>query len=491
MGEEKTRSSGCCPASCGTAVRPATADDVPSVLAIVNWAVAHTASIFRDEPETPEYWLEQWRDTHETHPWFVAEAGGEVVGFARAHPFRSRCGCAFTTEVSVYVAPGFQGRGVGRALYRRLIPTLAAQGYRTAVAEIAVPNVLSDRLHGAFGFEKTGHLSRVGWKFETWHDVAFWQLELGGGDGPPDRIKAVSEGLALAGRADAGKDGEEGHRKIREIVSRVYASVLSAPSAAASPHPEQKGIAVKLAGYSRDDLKTLPADAVVNSFGCGNPLAFSGVAEGETVLDLGSGAGIDLLLAARIVGPAGHVIGVDMTDEMLARASKVIAESGRKNVEVRKGLIEDLPVDSGSVDWVISNCVINLSPQKEKVFAEIARVLKPGGRMLVSDIVVQDLPERARNDLGLYCSCVAGAISEQEYGAGLRAAGLEDVEIRERIEYDAEQLRGLLGAGTEINGEKPSCCGGDAVRGDSFQELAEKCGGKVWSAKIFARKPSA
>jgi SAM-dependent methyltransferase len=179
-----------------------------------------------------------------------------------------------------------------------------------------------------------------------------------------------------------------------------------------------------------------------------------------------------------------------MTDEMLAKACEVIAESGFENIEVRKGLIEDLPVDSSSVDWVISNCVINLSPEKEKVFAEIARVLKPGGRMLVSDIVAQDLPEHARQDLGLYCSCIAGAISEKDYCKGLRGAGLTDVEIRERIEYDREQLKALLGADIEIDGKGTACCGGDAAPGSSFRELAAECAGKVWSAKIYARKPS-
>ena len=154
-----------------------------------------------------------------------------------------------------------------------------------------------------------------------------------------------------------------------------------------------KGVVAKLAGYSDEEFAALPADAVVNSFGCGNPLAFSAVQPGEVVLDLGSGAGIDLLLAARKVGAAGRVIGVDMTEEMIARARANIAAAGIENAEVRQGIIEELPVEDSSVDWVISNCVINLSPEKPRVFAEIARVLKPGGTMLVSDIVAEDLPE--------------------------------------------------------------------------------------------------
>ncbi|MDO8632640.1 MAG: arsenite methyltransferase, partial [Phycisphaerales bacterium] len=230
--------------------------------------------------------------------------------------------------------------------------------------------------------------------------------------------------------------------QVRKEVSHAYARAVSRPVKTSGPccGPVQKGVVVKLAGYDADEIAALPDEAVVNAFGCGNPLAYSEVREGETVLDLGSGAGIDLLLAARKVGPSGKVIGVDMTDAMIAKARDNIAAAGLRNVEVRKGLIEKLPVESDSVDWVISNCVINLSPEKGRVFAEIARVLRPGGRMLVSDIVVEELPDWVRRDVALYASCVSGAIREDEYLDGLRRAGLVDVEVRERIVYDEAQL---------------------------------------------------
>ena len=180
---------------------------------------------------------------------------------------------------------------------------------------------------------------------------------------------------------------------------------------------------VNFAGYSDEQLADIPSDAVVNSFGCGNPVALAGLREGDTVLDLGSGAGIDLLLAARLVGPQGRVIGVDMTDEMIAKARENAEAAGLDNIEVRKGIIEELPVDDSSVDWVISNCVINLSPEKSRVFAEIARVLRPRGRMLVSDMMARDLPEELLALPDAYSSCVAGAIDEDEYLAGLRHRG--------------------------------------------------------------------
>jgi SAM-dependent methyltransferase len=275
----------------------------------------------------------------------------------------------------------------------------------------------------------------------------------------------------------------------RQQVADRYARAVSAPCEAESDSPVQKGFAVKLAGYSRQELAGLPRDAVVNAFGCGNPLAFSEVAEGEVVVDLGCGAGIDLLLAAQKVGPSGRAIGVDMTDEMLAKAREVIDDAGAGNAEVRKGLIEDLPVESASVEWVISNCVINLSPEKNRVFAEIGRVLKPGGRMLVSDIVAEDLPGEILDDMGMYCCCVAGAISEDKYRDGLNRAGLVDVEIRERITYDATHLEGLVRIGRESSSR--SCCsGGEGAPQRSIRELAAACEGKIWSAKIFARKPT-
>ena len=283
-------------------------------------------------------------------------------------------------------------------------------------------------------------------------------------------------------------------QQVRESVSRTYARVVSQPAPKSSCcGPVPKGVAVKLAGYTREELEALPAEAVVNSFGCGNPLAFSEVNKGDVVLDLGSGAGIDLLIAAKKVGPTGRAIGVEMTDEMIAKAKENIAASGLTNIEVRKGIIEELPVESSSVDWVISNCVINLSPDKPGVFSEIARVLAPGGRMLVSDIVVEELPAWARENEALYSSCVAGAISEEEYLAGLRDAGLADVEVRERIVYDAAQLEQFLSSelqesGTPESAQSSSCCGGPACTG-AGRSLAESMAGKIWSAKVYARKP--
>jgi ubiquinone/menaquinone biosynthesis C-methylase UbiE len=213
--------------------------------------------------------------------------------------------------------------------------------------------------------------------------------------------------------------------EIRDMVKQAYGKAVQS----------QGGCCAQSAGYGAE------LDQGVQSFGCGNPLAFAEVAPGQTVLDLGSGPGLDLLIAAKAVGPTGRVIGVDMTDEMLAKARE--NTRAHESIELRKGIIEKLPVEDASVDWVISNCVINLSPEKERVFAEIARVLKPGGRFSITDICVTDLPVWVREHELAYASCIAGAIDEREYAAGLRAAGLEAT-VAGRMVYEPEQIRGLV-----------------------------------------------
>lgn len=183
--------------------------------------------------------------------------------------------------------------------------------------------------------------------------------------------------------------------------------------------------------YAADERAELPDAAVLASLGCGNPTAVAELRPGETVLDLGSGGGIDVLLSARRVGPTGTAIGVDMTDEMLTLARRNAVEAGIDNVEFRKGTIEALPIEDSSIDVVISNCVVNLAADKGAVLAEIARVLRPGGRMGISDVVAEDrLSSSERADRGSFVGCVAGALSMSEFRAGLAAAGLTDIDLQ-------------------------------------------------------------
>ena len=199
--------------------------------------------------------------------------------------------------------------------------------------------------------------------------------------------------------------------------------------------------------YDSSDIEGLPSNLLTTSLGCGNPTALGSLYEGETVLDLGSGAGLDVLLSAKRVGPSGKAYGLDMTDEMLAEANANKAKSGLTNVEFLKGHIEDIPLPAASVDVVISNCVINLSADKDKVFSEIFRVLRPGGRIAVSDIVTtKPLPEEVRKNLLAWAGCVAGALTDEEYKAKLAEAGFTDVEVVVTRVYDLSDpsVQGLI-----------------------------------------------
>ena len=275
-------------------------------------------------------------------------------------------------------------------------------------------------------------------------------------------------------------------KDVRESVKQAYTEALSKSRTrgsgterrCCSPSPDDSQSTVaSLAGYAeeRDQFQ----EASASSFGCGNPLAFAGVEPGQTVVDLGSGAGLDLLIAARKVGADGKVIGIDMTGAMIDAARENAARAGFDNVEVRKGLIEELPIDSDSVDWVISNCVINLSPEKTKVFQEVHRILKPGGRFSISDIVVHDLPDWIRKSVTAYSACIAGAISEEEYLEGLRSRGLIDVEVKERLVYEADQIRSMVEADFGSLGLDEAM----------FNAGVAQVAGKIWSAKITGRKP--
>jgi SAM-dependent methyltransferase len=279
---------------------------------------------------------------------------------------------------------------------------------------------------------------------------------------------------------------------IRESVSRAYGTAVKRGSSccgsesSCGPSTEK----AESLGYSPEELASVPSSATGTTFGCGNPTAMSEIGPGDVVLDLGSGAGLDLILAAQRVGPTGRVIGVDMTDEMIERARVNVAAAGLANVEIRKGIIENLPVESGTVDCVISNCVLNLSPEKPRVFAEIARVLKPGGRMQVSDIVAEDIPEWARESISLYVSCLSGAIPEADYLGGLRQAGLADVTVRDRFVYDAPSLLGFAADAEEELTALLAKYGLPATR-EAALGFARQLEGKIASVKVFGRKPNA
>jgi SAM-dependent methyltransferase len=223
--------------------------------------------------------------------------------------------------------------------------------------------------------------------------------------------------------------------------------------------------------YDRAERDALPESAVLASLGCGNPLAIAQLHEGETVLDLGSGGGIDVLLSARRVGPTGLAYGLDMTDEMLDLARRNQAEAGVTNVQWLRGQIENIPLPADSVDVIISNCVINLSGDKPRVLREAARVLKPGGRFAVSDVIADpDMDELTRADMQQYTGCIAGALTREEFIGALQAAGLTDIEIQDTHRVHASASAAIVRA------RKPdtSCCSSEAQQ--ECCEPTEKAG---------------
>jgi SAM-dependent methyltransferase len=264
---------------------------------------------------------------------------------------------------------------------------------------------------------------------------------------------------------------------IKDVVRERYAGIArgvraSGSSCCTDGERGSEGISANL--YAASETNCLPQDAVAASLGCGNPTALAELKPGETVLDLGSGGGIDVLLSARRVGATGKAYGLDMTDDMLALARENQRKAGAENVEFLKGEIEAIPLPDNSVDVIISNCVINLSGDKDRVLREAFRVLRPGGRFAVSDVVTRGaIPEQIRRDVLLWAGCVAGALDENEYRMKLAAAGFEAIGIEPTRVYDVEAAREFLA--------------GDGIDVDA---IAHEVEGKFMSAFVRAKKPT-
>jgi ubiquinone/menaquinone biosynthesis C-methylase UbiE len=270
----------------------------------------------------------------------------------------------------------------------------------------------------------------------------------------------------------------------RRIVREGYAKIAKQKSSCCAPvtsccggtDPTQE--ISKKVGYTEEELKAVPEGANLG-LGCGNPVALASLKEGETVLDLGSGAGFDCFLASGRVGDRGRIIGVDMTPEMVEKARDNARKGNYANVEFRLGEIENLPVGDNSVDAIISNCVINLSPNKKRVFEEAFRALRPGGRLMVSDItLLKELPDEIRNSVAAYVGCVAGAISKKEYLEAIQAAGFEETKVLSEATFPTELLANDPTAREVAKNLKLS------------RERAKDLASSVVSIKVSAIKPS-
>ena len=231
----------------------------------------------------------------------------------------------------------------------------------------------------------------------------------------------------------------ENVKQIKESVRKHYSNLIKTDEPCCSSLTDctdtKANSPAEKNGYTEAQISGIPTDAAEHSFGCGNPLGYADVQEGDVVVDLGSGAGIDVLLASQLVGESGRAIGIDMTPEMIEKAQQNAKEAGAKNVDFRLGEIESMPIEDESVDWIISNCVICLSPDKDKVFGEAYRVLKPGGKLVVSDMVTNNMPGWARAAVSVWVSCISGALPEDQYLDSIRQAGFADVRVLSKSAY--------------------------------------------------------
>jgi len=270
--------------------------------------------------------------------------------------------------------------------------------------------------------------------------------------------------------------------EIKKVVRDGYAKIAKnagtccLPSASCCGNENSVEKISRGIGYSPEDMKSAPEGANLG-LGCGNPVALASLREGETVIDLGSGAGFDCFLAAHKVGESGRVIGVDMTPEMLDKARENARKGGYRNVEFRLGEIEHLPVADNAGDIIISNCVINLSPDKAKVFQEAFRILKPGGRLMVSDIVLlQELPAALKNSIEAYVGCLAGAVMKEDYIDAIRGAGFQDVKIIDETLFPVKEMVSHPAAK-----DAP-------VSSDTLMDVAEQLTASIASIKVYAVK---
>ena len=450
-----------------TDTRPATRHDLDRVAEIYNQGIADRVATFETEPRQARD-LIPWLSG--PGPFLVAERDGLVVGFARVGAYSDRCVYEGVGEHAVYVDRHARGAGPGTQLLTALAEAAERAGYYKLTSRVFTENQPSLRAHERAGFERVGVQRRHGKLDGTWKDCVLLERVLGEAAATNDCCSPAAQATCCepgakddcCGEPQAGgcgcAAGHEGKDEIqlvernegaartprlsdyvRESVRERYAAAAIAATSGASaccgeatPITDEQRESFGPTLYDPGDREALPDAAQLASLGCGNPTAVAELHEGETVLDLGSGGGIDVLLSARRVGPTGKAIGLDMTDEMLDLARANAAEAAVENVDFLKGYIEALPLEDETVDVVISNCVINLSADKPQVIREAARVLRPGGRFAVSDVIRDpDMDDVTRADMEQWTGCVAGALTRDEFERALAAAGLADIEITE------------------------------------------------------------
>ena len=428
-------SAGCCSTSVPTGfiVRSARSDDLPAVKALLTTAKLPTDGV--EEQFGPAY--------------AVATEDDRIIGVVGIERYGS-----YGLLRSAAVTPDARGRGVGEALILDRIDW----SMRNQLQAIYLLTTTAPDYFPRFGFERVERASV-----------------------PADVQSSLEFSMVCCASAAVMKLDLTSGAAVRGVVRKKYGEAAQRAAAGEEANcgcgcgtSEEIWDPITSNLYDEAEKAGLPAQAVLASLGCGNPTALAELKPGEVVLDLGSGGGIDVLLSAKRVGPTGKAYGLDMTDEMLELARANQRAAGAANVEFLKGEIEHIPLPDNSVDVIISNCVINLSADKEQVLREAYRVLKPGGRFAVSDVVVRgDAPAEVRRNMELWVGCVAGALEEEQYRAYLQAAGFSAIDIEPTRIYRAEDAAAFLTAA-----------------GLNDRELIDAVDGKVMSAFVRATKPA-
>jgi arsenite methyltransferase len=384
-------------------LRPAAAADAGAVLALVETAQLPTAGI----------------EAGLAHDYVVADAGGSVVGGAGLEVHGP-----YGLLRSVAVAPEWQGAGLGAALVRERMERAAALGLESVYLLTTTAAAWFPRL-GFVPVERASVPAAVA--------------------ASPEFSEICPAGAVVLAARPSAAAGAELKAQVRQKYGEAALAVRSGGSASCCGGGGEVWNPITSDLYAQAEAAAVPAEAMLASLGCGNPTALAELREGQTVLDLGSGGGIDVLLSARRVGPSGKAYGLDMTDEMLELARSNQAKAGAENVEFLKGDIEAIPLPDASVDVIISNCVINLAADKGRVIREAFRVLRPGGHLAISDIVARrDVPEELRGSMALWVGCIAGALHEAEYARLLAEAGFAQVSLEPTRVYRREDARQFL-----------------------------------------------
>lgn len=438
-------------------IRKATPDDARAISDIYNHYIEKTAVTFETVSVSETEMRQRIGEVIDAgYLFYVGEADGRVIGYYYTHRWHSRCAYNTTVEESIYLDKDETGKGYGTQLMVHLLEHIDKAATHVLIAGICVPNEGSVCLHEKFGFKQISYMKEIGRKFDEWRDVGHWQLTI---DQPKETLTPSTESSCCSRKAEGYLRKEwlpKGKPDMKELVKQRYndlavldkASIGCCCNPMVPAQPSKKVFTLMSEDYSQ--LKGYEPDADLG-VGCGLPTQYARIQKGDTVVDLGSGAGNDCFIAREETGENGRVFGIDFAPQMLAKARANAARRGFANIEFLEGDIENMPLSDKTADVVVSNCVLNLLPRKDRIFKEIYRVLKPGGHFCISDVVLDGVfPKEFTDNAAMYAGCIASAIQREEYVGEIEKAQFSDIKVErtKTITIPDEVLQEHLDAAT-------------------------------------------